>query len=155
MSYRFIVSNSTDYVKANSYLNLEDASALIEALANRGDWDDFDDENRKILLINASLGVDGLMQYQGLPTDPDQILKFPRNGKKKIPLELEFAVVKFAVKLTGETTNLEIKRRRGGLFDEEYFRSTGAAAEIKKDPDVALFLSKYKMRTVVTDFQAR
>lgn len=98
MPYRFIVTNSTDYIEANSYLNLEDANIIIESLANKGYWNEIDDENRKILLINASLGIDGLIQYQGLPTDPEQVLKFPRNGKTKIPIELEFATAKFAVR---------------------------------------------------------
>ncbi len=148
MPYRFIVTNSTDYIEANSYLNLEDANIIIESLANKGYWNEIDDENRKILLINASLGIDGLIQYQGLPTDPEQVLKFPRNGKTKIPIELEFATAKFAVRLSREQADREIKKDKSSKFEREYFKSVTNDGEIKRDPNVALFLNKYKMRTV-------
>ncbi len=148
MPYRFIVSSKTDYVEATSYINLEDADIIADVLPNKGLWDNLDDEKRKILLISASLGIDGLDQYQGLPTDPDQILKFPRNGKESIPLGLDFAVVKFAVRLSQDLEFREVKKEVTPEIEKEYFQNTLATSEIKKDPDVIIFLNKYKARTV-------
>ncbi len=148
MPFRFIVSNKIDYIKANSYINLEDADIIASILPKTGQWGSFDDEKRKIWIISASLGVDGMESFQGYPTNENQVLKFPRNGSFEIPIGLHYAVVKLAVRLSEENEFKDIKREVSDDFEYEYFGNSGINEEFKRDPDVMLFLNRYKRYTV-------
>lgn len=110
----FIPTTETDYIEATSYLSVTDADELIGLQRDSSDWDSLQNKNKEFMLNISSLTVDGVYSYQGLPTDENQLLKFPRDGSKSIPINLKYAVSLLALQQAKEETLKNIKSEKIG-----------------------------------------
>ena len=75
-----------------SYLTIEEADGFIAGQRGFEAWMSLSEQEKKVILNQASLVVDGAFSYKGKRTDKNQLLKFPRGGATSIPAGVGFAV---------------------------------------------------------------
>ncbi len=153
----FIVSTPEDFVNATSYLSIDEAEAIIKAQRDGSQWLGLvNEEDRKVLLTQASKSCDGIYQYQGFPTDPAQFLKFPREGSKTIPIAVKLATALLAIRLSIQTGGSRsrqnnIKNEKLGRLAWTYDDSSSTSKTIPnqiEDEEVFTLLKPLRMTSV-------
>lgn len=96
-----------DFEIATSYLSVDEADEIIAGQKMNTNWNNLDDDVKKILLIQSSLAVDGALMYYGVKVSDNQILKFPRKkiddeDNKVIPLNIKFATASLCLKYSND-----------------------------------------------------
>jgi hypothetical protein len=134
----FIPSDPGHYVTATSYVNVSGATEIISTSKSHENWDAKSDVEKRVILNQASIAVDGLCSYKGLKTDADQWLKFPRDGSDTVPMGVLLATCEMALKLSnnssrGVTATGEVKSEKIGKLEISYFPST---ADDKTEDDI-------------------
>ena len=138
----FIPFTADDAEIATSYLSLEDADKIISKQTNSDNWNDADDEVKKMLLMQSSYAVDGAVKYKGTKTSSTQLLEFPRNGETTIPNNIKFAVALTAMKISNDDIFKNIKSETIAKHTTEYF------AKVEIDDDVLIFLKPLRATTI-------
>ena len=138
----FIPFTAEDAEIATSYLSLEDANKIISKQTNSDNWNDADDEVKKMLLMQPSYAVDGAVKYKGTRTSSTQLLEFPRNGETIIPNNIKFAVALTAMKISNDDIFKNIKVETIAKHTTEYF------AKVEIDDEVMIFLKSLRATTI-------
>lgn len=138
----FIPFTAEDAEIATSYLSLEDANKIISKQTNSDNWNDADDEVKKMLLMQSSYAVDGAVKYKGTKTSSTQLLEFPRNGETIIPNNIKFAVALTAMKISNDDIFKNIKVETIAKHTTEYF------AKVEIDDEVMIFLKSLRATTI-------
>lgn len=108
MAFTFIVEDGTIVANANSYLTVEEATAILEIDDSQfAIWDALTTEEKQKALVRATLYLDDFYQWYGRRTDPTQSLKWPRScmkdcegnaiGENVMPVELKRATTYLAM----------------------------------------------------------
>jgi len=146
----FVPHTEENSTVANSYLSVEQANLLISKQRGSTTWDNLQTEEKEMVLVQASYAIDAFQSYQYDKTNEEQILKFPRNGVKKIPLAIEMSVAMIAIdfsKGVEASTGQLIKREVISKFTTEYF-SPKEADKTNASLDIASMLKPLKQRTI-------
>ena len=138
----FIPFTAEDAEIATSYLSLEDANKIISKQTNSDNWNDADDEVKKMLLMQSSYAVDGAIKNKGTKTSSTQLLEFPRNGETTIPNNIKFAVALTAMKISNDDIFKNIKVETIAKHTTEYF------AKVEIDDEVMIFLKSLRATTI-------
>lgn len=127
----FIPSTPATFVTANSYLSIAEADEIFSAVVTSQDWAALSIPNKQILLIQGALLLDGYKPYKGRKTDPKQILRFPRDPDKTIPLAVKFSTCMLISDSLLSTTSGgggitgEVKSETVGKIKTEYYSGAG------------------------------
>jgi hypothetical protein len=136
---QIIPSTDQSFTGANSYISATQASEIIKD----SDWDGLAGGIKESLLIRASGLVDGFMQYQGKRTDDNQLLKFPRDGKKTIPAGVQYATALLAQRISEDDAFKGLKSEKIGKLAWEFKDGNQEIGE-----EIATFLNRFKMRSI-------
>ncbi len=147
----FLASTPENFELATSYLSLEEADELIKAQRDGSQWLSLEnDEDKQVLLMQASFGVDGIFSYQFLPTIKNQLLKFPRNGLKTIPNSVKLATALLGVRFTVEyNSESNIKSEKIGQLQWTLGGVSNTNTKQIEDIDVLTLLRPLQMRTKI------
>lgn len=138
----FVPFTAEDYEIANSYLSIADAGDIIGKQNNSDAWVDADEPTQQMLLMQASLAVDGALMYAGAKTSSNQILKFPRNDATTLPQNIKFATAITALRYSNDEAFKNIKREKISKHETEFF-DKGTI-----DDDVLAFLRPLRATTI-------
>ena len=138
----FVPYTEADYEIANSYLSVLDADDIIAKQINSASWVALSTPFKQMLLIQASLAVDGALQYQYDKTSDAQVLKFPRNTLLTLPKNIIFATAITAMKYSNDDIFKGVSREKIAKHETEYFEDKGIA------DDVLVFLKPLQLRTI-------
>lgn len=110
---------------ANSYASVAEANSYFEKRLHKSTWEDADDEDKKIALIWATQLLDEKVQWDGIQSDSNGALRFPRIGlytqdgneidSDTIPQFLKNATAEFAMHLIAEDRTAEANRDLKGF----------------------------------------
>lgn len=138
----FVQYTETDYEIANSYLSVADADDIINKQNNSDAWQAFDEPTKQMMLMQASLAIDGAMMYAGAKTSSNQILKFPRNETLTLPQNIKFATAMMVLRYSNDEAFKNIKREKISKHETEYFEKNTV------DDDVLAFLRPLRANTI-------
>lgn len=104
----------------NTYVNIEDANAYVSSHYLSTDslrlkWEETNDEDKAILLINACENIE-MLKFVGRKYDKNQQLSFPRNSCGTVPNEVRHAQVEEAISFFKKDDVLESYKQ--GLISE-------------------------------------
>lgn len=106
----FIPHTEENYETANSYLSVADADEIIAGQSSNSNWNGYSNDVKQVLLIQASLAVDGAIMYSGVKVSDIQVLKFPRmvvdsvsdEASKAIPINIKFATASLCLQYSNQ-----------------------------------------------------
>lgn len=138
----FVPFTENDFEIATSYLSIADADGIINAQHNSDTWQAFDVPTKELILMQASMAIDGALMYEGAKTSTAQVLKFPRNELLTLPNNIKFATAITALKYSNSDIFKNVKREKIAKHEYEYF------AKESIDDDVLVFLKPLRATTV-------
>ena len=152
----FIPFTAENYQTANSYLSVEEADILISNQLHSEKWQTLDTEAKQFLLIQSSLAVDSAYAYDGVKVSDEQVLKFPRKklgsevdtSTLTIPLNVKFAVVSMAIKLSNDEAFKNITSETIGKLSRAYAGQTHELGD-----DVVALLKPLRAKTIKVNSQ--
>ena len=77
-------------VGANTYVTLEEANIILEAVFDNQEWQSLTDEQKKVCLVNATNRIN-LLAVKGEKLDSSQKLLFPRNWENSVSDKVKMA----------------------------------------------------------------
>ena len=77
-------------VNSNSYVTLEEANIILEAVFDNQEWQSLTDEQKKVCLVNAANRIN-LLAVKGEKLDSSQELLFPRNWENTVSDKVKMA----------------------------------------------------------------
>ena len=77
-------------VGANTYVTLEEANIILEAVFDNQEWQSLTDEQKKVCLVNATNRIN-LLAVKGEKLDSSQELLFPRNWENSVSDKVKMA----------------------------------------------------------------
>ena len=77
-------------VGTNTYVTLEEANSILEAVFDNAEWQSLTDEQKKICLVNAANRIN-LLAAKGEKLDSSQELSFPRNWETAVSNNVKMA----------------------------------------------------------------
>lgn len=120
----FVPYTEEDYEIATSYLSIADATSIISAQPNSTAWTSLSEDLKKIILMQASLVIDGAFMYKGTKTSSSQILKYPRGESKLMPQNILFATAITAYKYSNDDIFKNVKSETIAKHTTEYFEKS-------------------------------
>jgi len=127
-----------DYLNANSYITLERAEELIGGSA----WESLSEDEKKLVLVKATLVLDGAYAYKGEKVSEEQPLQYPKVDNE-MPTRMELAVALQAEEILN---NVDFRKTIKEKIDklEWWFDTSGVTLSQKVD----MYLKPLKIRTV-------
>lgn len=144
----FVPYTEADFEIANSYLSIDDADDIILKQNNSEAWDILEDEDKKMLLMQSSLAVDGALMYQGAKVSSNQVLKFPRNESTKLPQNIKFAVAMMCLDYSNDDVFKNIKREKISKHETEFFSNSDNLSNGAVNSSIIAFLIPLRATTV-------
>ena len=77
-------------VGANTYVTLEEANGILEAVFDNEEWKLLTDEQKKACLVNATNKIN-LLAVKGSKLDAEQVLIFPRDWETAVSNNVKMA----------------------------------------------------------------
>lgn len=77
-------------VGVNTYVTLEEANIILEAVFDNQEWQSLTDEQKKVCLVNATNKIN-LLVVKGEKLDSSQKLIFPRNWENTVSDKVKMA----------------------------------------------------------------
>lgn len=77
-------------VNSNSYVTLEEANIILEAVFDNQEWQSLTDEQKKVCLVNAANRIN-LLAVKGEKLDSSQELLFPRDWETDVSEKIKMA----------------------------------------------------------------
>ena len=77
-------------VGVNTYVTLEEANSILEAVFDNQEWQSLTDEQKKVCLVNATNKIN-LLAVKGEKLDSSQELLFPRNWENTVSDKVKMA----------------------------------------------------------------
>ena len=77
-------------VGVNTYVTLEEANIILEAVFDNQEWQSLTDEQKKVCLVNATNKIN-LLAVKGEKLDSSQELLFPRNWENSVSDKVKMA----------------------------------------------------------------
>ena len=77
-------------VGTNTYVTLEEANSILEAVFDNQEWQSLTDEQKKVCLVNATNRIN-LLAVKGEKLDSSQKLLFPRNWETAVSNNVKMA----------------------------------------------------------------
>ena len=77
-------------VGTNTYVTLEEANIILEAVFDNQEWQSLTDEQKKVCLVNATNKIN-LLAVKGEKLDSSQELLFPRNWENAVSDKVKMA----------------------------------------------------------------
>ena len=77
-------------VGVNTYVTLEEANSILEAVFDNQEWQSLTDEQKKVSLVNATNKIN-LLAVKGEKLDSSQELLFPRNWETVVSDKVKMA----------------------------------------------------------------
>ena len=77
-------------VGVNTYVTLEEANSILEAVFDNEEWKLLTDEQKKVCLVNAANKIN-LLAVKGSKLDTEQALIFPRNWETVVNDKVKMA----------------------------------------------------------------
>ena len=77
-------------VGVNTYVTLEEANGILEAVFDNQEWQALTDEQKKVCLVNATNKIN-LLAVKGEKLDSSQKLLFPRNWETSVNDKVKMA----------------------------------------------------------------
>ena len=77
-------------VGVNTYVTLEEANSIFEAVFDNEEWKLLPDEQKKVCLVNAANKIN-LLTVKGSKLDTEQALIFPRNWETAVSDKIKMA----------------------------------------------------------------
>ena len=77
-------------VGTNTYVTLEEANIILEAVFDNQEWQSLTDEQKKVCLVNATNRIN-LLAVKGEKLDSSQELLFPRNWENAVSDKVKMA----------------------------------------------------------------
>lgn len=72
-------------MNAQPYATITQADTYFGARPTAAEWDSFDEDEKKSLLLASSDFIDVAYEFKGRKTDPEQEREFPRTGIEGVP----------------------------------------------------------------------
>lgn len=106
--------DETIYSPPIYYGSLEEADRYLTKKIDGQDWVEYQEKEKA--LVEATRLIDNLW-FQGVKTETDQTLEFPRNDGTTVPKEIRYACYELAFTLIhGVDPNKEIKNQRATML---------------------------------------
>ena len=77
-------------VGVNTYVTLEEANGILEAVFDNAEWQSLTDEQKKVCLVNAANRIN-LLAVKGEKLDSSQELSFPRDWETAVSNNVKMA----------------------------------------------------------------
>ena len=77
-------------IGVNTYVTLEEANGILEAVFDNEEWTALADEQKKVCLVNAANKIN-LLTVKGSKLDTEQALIFPRNWETGVSDKIKMA----------------------------------------------------------------
>ena len=91
-------------VGTNTYVTLEEANGILEAVFDNAEWQSLTDEQKKACLVNATNKIN-LLAVKGDCLDSSQKLLFPRSWETAVSDKVKMAQCYEALKRAQEVVN--------------------------------------------------
>lgn len=147
----FIPHTEENYETANSYLSVADADEIIAGQSSNTKWNSYSSDVKQVLLIQASLAVDGAIMYSGVKVSDLQVLKFPRmavdgvsdEASKEIPINIKFATASLCLQYSNN-------KAFRNITSETISKLSRTFKEVENDigAEILAFLKPLKATTV-------
>lgn len=106
-----------DYIshEAQYYGTIEEADRYLGKKIDGKDW--LECSTKEEALIEATRLIDNLY-FEGIKTDDDQLLEFPRNDEEEVPRDIKYACFELAFTLIhGVDPDMEIRNQRATMLN--------------------------------------